>query len=673
MKDAVDSKIVREDWIGRFFGYLGSMEYMRSKGYIGKAALKEEIGKKADNIVFIYSGYKEGISFYMRKLIEELHATGEYACCSYNFGNSNCTGKEFIEKFFMIFQNEFVDFSFPCMGILKCMDGNWEKTAAGILENMWDTVDTLVAGSGMSKIKEAAKLVIGMNEYIQYKKTMPAEEKKVLEELRSEIKEMTQMGVGSELLFDEEDPFNYLRLDLRANIRRKKNKKSYVKTICMIDRFDLCKDSIGYMQENLLQLMAEMEDIIWVLFSREKPNELARPVVYKENCWRMTGLNKRRTMDYLKEMCPDESMEWYEAVCENTGGYLGLIDLCVKAQNSKKSSNSRAYVYVDPKKELWDAYMRIGMSEELAQQQMEGFFKNHDEKSSAREQLEKWFACVWNEGPYMGTEMGQQEWDEPISFLFEKEFRLARSDKKAGNYQDYLASCLFYLADRSIQNVGTINQFCWEKGSTFTELDPKGQDCIRWIENSTPYCIEYVEYPGVLYLDPVIVRVLIKHKNFASRLEEFKAVCFRQEADVPDKEFHKKERVEKEIDVKGSAKKDENDVMKTEQQVLEDDVEKLDNTQQVEKIPTVRTESEMQEKKEEKNSNDTDIVPPSIIDTHNEGDTTVSEGQEDNVVDASVSNEKKPGDGKEPDDGKDSGDGKDPDDEKDKSSEEEDE
>ena len=92
MNDLIDCKVVREDWIGRFFGYLGSMEYMRSKGYFGKAALWEELGKKANNIVFIYSGYKEGISFYMRKLIEELHTTGEYACCSYNFSNSACTG-----------------------------------------------------------------------------------------------------------------------------------------------------------------------------------------------------------------------------------------------------------------------------------------------------------------------------------------------------------------------------------------------------------------------------------------------------------------------------------------------------------------------------------------------------------------------------------------------------
>jgi len=598
--------------------------------------LLEELGKKANNIVFIYSGYKEGISFYMRKLIEELHTTGEYACCSYNFSNSACTGKEFIEKFFHIFQNEFVDFHFPCMNMLECMDGSWEKTAAGILENMWDTADVLVSGSVMSKIKEAAKVVVGMNDFIQHKKTMLAEEKKVLEELRTEIKEMSRLGMGNELLFDEEDPFNYLRLDLMANIRRKKNQKPYKKTICMIDRFDLCKDRLGYLQEKLLEMMAQTEDVTWVLFSREKPDEQTDPIIYKESCWRMTGLNKRQTMDYLKELCPDESKEWYEAVCENTGGYLGLLDLCVKAQNTKKRENSRAYVYEDPGDKLLNGFMLIGMSREEAQKQVDAIFANYDNTDSSQTQLEKWFTRVWNEGPYIGTEVGQQEWTEPISFLFEKEFRLARSNKKAGNYQDYLAACLFYLADRSIRNVGTINQFCWKKGDTFSELNATGQACVKWIENSTPYCIEYVEYPNVLYFDPVIVKVLIKHKNFESQLEEFKAVCFRDETDVSDKVIHEKAGESKEIKAKSIVIKEDKDTASTEQPLLEENVENAENMQKNEKIQPTKQETEKQEKKGEKNHGNADIVLPYIADTHNEGDDTVSESKDDNVVDVKM-------------------------------------
>ena len=84
-------------------------------------------------------------------------------------------------------------------------------------------------------------------------------------------------------------------------------------------------------------MMYSVPDIIWVLFSDKNPNPELGGIVPECNCWRMGGLNRERAKRYIKERCPGMVAEWYNAIYENTGGYYGLMDLCVRAQQDPKS------------------------------------------------------------------------------------------------------------------------------------------------------------------------------------------------------------------------------------------------------------------------------------------------------------------------------------------------
>ena len=82
-------QINREDWISRFFGFLGQYEYLLDKRRTGgeddRTPSPAADDRRINNIVYVYGVPQGGKSTYMELLMEELRQREkQYVCASYD-------------------------------------------------------------------------------------------------------------------------------------------------------------------------------------------------------------------------------------------------------------------------------------------------------------------------------------------------------------------------------------------------------------------------------------------------------------------------------------------------------------------------------------------------------------------------------------------------------------
>lgn len=525
---------IEEDWISRFFGYLGSFQYLRNKG----PAESDGLEKKADNIVYIYGPDRNGMPLYKDTLKKELEKdkNRKYVSCDIDFIGIDAVATEQLPHYAK-FQEELskkfedcVGFNFPCTRLLNKTKSTTIEKATGTLETTLGVVSTILSGANCADVAGWAIQIAGKikeefekNEYTSY---MSLKELEVLLQLENDVK---KLGSSSMVLQNSDNVFEFFGLDLKINAVMKRDER----IICIIDEFEMFEKVITSKtgQKAFLGMMMEVKDIIWVLLSKEKPNELVREIVKKENCWRMKGVNEDRARAYLEEQCPNEPEEWYQSVFVNTRGYLGLIQKCVEEQKNEKRRYKESCSKEDEErrlmKEFYDEeYPELSETEKL--QKIENKINKKKKENPERYKeisLDNWFARVWKEKAAL-EELISREW-------------ISKAGADEGGREARLRlSCLCFLTYLSKSRLGTIEQFSWKKGHHLEEvikiepgfngLNSDGRECMRYLEHKTPLCIEYTDFPGHLYLDPVIVRILLVNDNFNTWLNEFRIECLEQ-------------------------------------------------------------------------------------------------------------------------------------------------
>ena len=122
-------RMEREDWISRFFGFLGSFQYVRQKRPISypfslyDKSVSEMItdderkaGKVVDNIVYIYGVPEIGKTTYRSMLMDEL-PSDLYECITVDFGkmNQGLSNDDFCKTFSEFWAgNQELSCEFPC-------------------------------------------------------------------------------------------------------------------------------------------------------------------------------------------------------------------------------------------------------------------------------------------------------------------------------------------------------------------------------------------------------------------------------------------------------------------------------------------------------------------------------------------------------------------------------
>lgn len=490
------TKVTRDDWISRFFGYLGSLEYVYKKNET-TSPREWNTDSVGDNIVYIYGVPKGGKTHYRKQLSLEFKEDEEYMCCGFDFGaiDDGLTELHFQLELSQAFAA--AGFKFPCLELAARGDYNWAATVLGVASGSIENAKKVISLNPIEMVQGAKGIWDDVAAGIEYLKNTSPEEKEELKTLKNIIADKKKTGAIVELI-DNRDPYRFFQISLATNA------KNYEKNIvCLVDRFDLCQRKVGD-TEAILKLMHSVPNIIWVLFSDKNPNEHITKYVPECNRWRMGGMNIEHTRRYLKEKCPGMVREWYDMVYENTGGYFGLLDLCIEAQSKEETMCQFPDVWVKPSANPRKSPTVLPTYSD-----------------SAKELIEEWLRCVWNGGPWSDDDEDVERREHPLKFLFEQEYQRVRGNID-GQAKDTFLPCLCYLVERSKTNLGTIKQFSWVKGNHIPGLIPAGSDCVREIEVNTPFCIEFVEYPQVLYLDPVIVKILSEFDYYGVWLEYFK-------------------------------------------------------------------------------------------------------------------------------------------------------
>lgn len=501
-------QINREDWISRFFGFLGQYEYLLDKrrmdGENDMAQLSTADDRRINNIVYVYGVPQGGKSTYMELLMEELRLSGKkYVCASYDLSMTQ-HGQGPIE-----FQRAMAKsfnrggLAFPCLTMAMRDDYDSEEVVKSFTGKALDVFEAILEPSPFGAIRTIYGLKEELKQQRDERLALEKANKECVELLKDELKKR-QKTKGAHQVFSKKQPFDFMKMDFEINAKLQENRR----ILCFIDGFEELQECLpaSVDQEHLLAMMSEVPQIVWVLLSKEKPGKTLRKVIAEENRWRMGECSEKKAITYLKSVCPDMLTDWYKTVYKNTRGYIGLLDIVVEAQRDE----CRNYDY-------W----------------VKGQPKMADsDTNSIVKQVELWLEHVWNGGPWEYEE----EEDEigPLKFLFESDFAYVENQ---GRYMDksYRIPCLCYLVELSMQNIGTLAQFSWQRGASFLEMERIGINCVRYIEESTPFCREYVEYPGTLYLDPVIIGILSKHRKYREWLELFRSDCLKKQQQTDEK------------------------------------------------------------------------------------------------------------------------------------------
>lgn len=558
-------KVKWDDWIGRFIGYLGEYEYIH--GHEQVDVDYEWNGEpKADNIVYIYGAEKSGIKDCIDLLSEELNKRKGCICYGYSFTNvhDGTASLSFQKGFSKAFETGAIHFHFPCLELLRAAEDHEETDGLKeVLLNLFDvsgtlvdSVETLTDKNSLWKKAMAGKTLwdelVKSKDYLR-NMMRGGEEAKAVKRLKERLRDITLRGSVVSAL-REEMPYDCLQMDLQINIKSIPDKR----VICTINAFELCEDSIKGkgQRELLLKTLASVPGIIWVLFSSKMPDAEARSIIRKENFWRMGGISKERTIRHLKNECPDASHKWCKAVYQYTGGQLGLVNLCVEAHNN-------GHKYVDDQKGKAMEMLRIAASlgmplsdeqkallDKLQTEQGNDSARVDENKQGSRQdeerrELEMWFENVWNSRFDNDALPGETERErkDSLDFLFgtgRVDFVECEDDGSDNSVRKYTLPCLCYLIKKSLDNVGTVEQYHWQRRRQNLALSDLGVRCLSVVEDDPLFCKEYEEYPGVLYLDPIIVQVVSKHRNFAVWVQAFEKKCM-QSVDLSEHKEHKKD------------------------------------------------------------------------------------------------------------------------------------
>lgn len=541
-------KVKWDDWIGRLIGYLGEYEYMHGQEEVD-IEYQFSGEPKADNIVYIYGAEKSGMQECIDLLSEELNGRQEYVCYGYSFERTD-KGKAALN-----FQNEFKEafragepkFQFPCLRLLTAAEEhNEEDGLREILSNildvsgtLFDSVETLATGNWMKKIFAGKDLVTELWNSKEFLRNMlkGGVEAEAVKRLKERLRDLAlRHSVVSAVR--AEMPFDCLQMDLQINV---KSLKKHV--ICTVNAFELCQERLADKahRELLLKAMASVPGIVWVLFSSKMPDDEARSIIKRENFWRMGGISKERTIRLLERECPEGKRRWYKAVYHYTGGLVGLLNLCMDAHKS-------GHRFVDDRDSkiadiLKNAQM-LGLTlspeqiEQLTRMQGEAAEemvraednKQDKEQDKAQQELGKWFREVWtgryDDNIFYGD--SERERKDPLDFLFGSgriDFEEMPDDGSDNSVRKYFLPCLCYLVKKSLSNVGTVEQYHWQRRHQSLELNELGTRCLLVVEEDPLFCKEYEEYPGILYLDPIIVQVVSKHRNYEKWLQAFEDKC----------------------------------------------------------------------------------------------------------------------------------------------------
>ncbi|MBQ9122705.1 MAG: hypothetical protein IJY10_04335 [Lachnospiraceae bacterium] len=517
------NKITRDDWISRFFGYLGSLEYVYEKNETTSPRewSSDSVG---DNIVYIYgvprggkTRYREQISRELGKKVEDKEAKAKakekekaktkdtqgesisekYVCCGFDFkmiadGRTALQMQQEMSKAFGA-----LGFKFPCLEYAAAEDRSWIGTllgAVGEVSGIAGGVEKLATLEPIEMASGAKDIIMGLYAGREYVKTCTPEEKELLKELQDFVKDEKKTGALVEMI-DSQNPYKFFQVSLATHA--KKHKKNVV---VLVDNFHLCHRKAGD-TEKILKMMYSVPNVVWVLFSDKNPSENIVKFVPECNRWRMGGMNEEHTRRFLEIECPGMFDEWYKTIYSNTGGYYGLLELCVAAHRERKLKIPEDWI---------ECGFEEGEEDTLKPEHACEYISK----------VESWLQRVWNGGPWKDKGKDIQSREHPILFLFQREYERL-SGNADGKTTDTFLPCLCFLVERSKENLGTIRQFCWEKNNNISGVISQGMECVNEIVNNTPFCLEFVEHPGVYYLDPVIVKVLTKFDYYEEWLKKF--------------------------------------------------------------------------------------------------------------------------------------------------------
>lgn len=592
-------RMEREDWISRFFGFLGSFQYMRQKRPVGypfslygksfsEIIEKEdrEAGKIVDNIVYIYGVPESGKSTYRTMLADEL-PTDLYECMTFDFHKYNgiLSNDDFCNLFaeFWI-ANKKLNFEFPCTKLSYGEERVGKSVYVDVLLDTAAAIHGIKNGEWPDKMNGIRHFINGGKKIFEWgENALTKTEASLYSELKNEMREAARAGKSIDISPSKDDPYGYLKMDLNANIKRYVAKKTSKKLVVFVDTFEEYAKVTGSDATLLMdyhpfvEFMASVPDVIWVVFGPKRPSEAIRKFVPSENCWCMKGARKESVLNYLSTTCNNASDEWKQAVYKRTAGYVPLLRYCVKYFEKFPPENES---------ELYKLLASLAEERNLSQDIL---LQVKRQSGDSPKDLDLWFDCLWeaNWSAWKGSkyipaeEMSEEEksiylMPDVLSKMYRTEYSHAVNDSM--QELGFFLPTLAYLVSKSSENVGTLQQFSWKRKAKFAELNSLGQGYVNSISSTTPFCLEFVEYPEHLYLDPVFIAIMQQNAHYEEWYALFCENCCLKDGDRTDNEgsLEASERAKDSVQDMGTTKHKTN---KISTDIIEDEHTHVDDIQ----------------------------------------------------------------------------------------------
>ncbi len=553
------SSLDREDWISRFFGFLGAYRYKRSK-YGETRGLERrdntwlaqrDVGAQrplSDNIVYVYGIPHCGKNEYRKFLSDELDKKDKYSegyvCVELDMAQLQKKSAYLPEAMKMAMNDAGISTYFYDLGQLDTAADDWLtrfNKLAKLIQELNDQADNIP-----KRVTLISECLLGLRKKIDNHGVANEESRRRLsEEVQSKLMEFFGRTKAGEA--GKEHSFYSYDSDERDGLRAGGNEPLYgnninadaplLRTVIRQETdFDFLFEDLQYETyghnkriiffvrhyeeaypslkpdeyDRFVKLMRDSENVVWVLMSRCCPQKAELAYIRKENCWRFGECDSiRKVAAYIESSLPEiydreYAEDWIRYVYMETAGYVCLLDICIRAEQS-------------PEKNFGEWFRRRYRREVSTIQ---------------KSQFDAWLRRVWNDGPW-------ELCDEltgfgPLEFLFGRDY-----NSFLNNSADrcFALPALCFLAYLSENGAGTIEQFKWRRQSEITfsketerglvkyRVNRYGIPFIRSIETGTPFCREYEEYPDIYYLDPVLIRIIRKHDKYTQLCESFIVNC----------------------------------------------------------------------------------------------------------------------------------------------------